>query len=217
MRGVFDEFEPELERPRRDTEVTLGTGTLLAIFLGLLLLCALCFGIGYEVGRRSLPTTTNLSPSTVSAPVSSSKPSAAAPVTAPQAAPAAAETVDNSLSVPTPSEDTGAAFADESAPPQARPAFSAQKSAAPRDSHSPQPLVHPSNATGAVVQVATLADSNDAEYLLEALKKRGYPATARRDGSHQIQVRVGPFASQQEANRWRQRLISDGYSATVLP
>src|SRR5271157_3881595 len=52
MRGVFDDEEPEAEQPRSDTELTLSSTALLAIFFGLILLCGLCFGWGYVVGRR---------------------------------------------------------------------------------------------------------------------------------------------------------------------
>ena len=52
MRGVFDDRQLEPAPARRDTELTLGSGTLLAIFFGLVLLCGLCFGLGYAVGHR---------------------------------------------------------------------------------------------------------------------------------------------------------------------
>ncbi len=52
MRGVFDDKEPEERGLRRDTEFTLGTGTVLALFCGLALLCGLCFGAGYLAGHR---------------------------------------------------------------------------------------------------------------------------------------------------------------------
>jgi hypothetical protein len=52
MRGVFDDDEIEEAKPRRDTELTLGLGSLLLIFLGLALVCGLCFGLGYILGRR---------------------------------------------------------------------------------------------------------------------------------------------------------------------
>ena len=55
MRGVFDEEEREPGKLRRDTELTLGSGMLLGIFFGLVLLCGLCFGLGYSVGHRSSP------------------------------------------------------------------------------------------------------------------------------------------------------------------
>ena len=36
-----------------DTEITLGTGKLLFLFFGLVGVCALFFGLGYSLGRKS--------------------------------------------------------------------------------------------------------------------------------------------------------------------
>jgi cytoskeletal protein RodZ len=52
MRGVFEDEEVEPVKSRRDAELTLGFGTLLGIFGCLVLLCALCFWLGYAMGRR---------------------------------------------------------------------------------------------------------------------------------------------------------------------
>ena len=50
MHGEFDE-ELEPVRRRADTELTLSSTTLLGIFFGMVLLCALFFGLGFAVGR----------------------------------------------------------------------------------------------------------------------------------------------------------------------
>src|SRR3954469_15299677 len=39
----------------QDTEVTLGTGRLLALFFGLVVICALFFSVGFSLGRKSAP------------------------------------------------------------------------------------------------------------------------------------------------------------------
>src|SRR5450759_1687994 len=39
----------------QDEEVTLGTGRLLGLFFGLVIVCALFFSLGFSLGRRSLP------------------------------------------------------------------------------------------------------------------------------------------------------------------
>src|SRR5271165_6534500 len=49
-------FEKEDREERQDSEITLGTGTLLAIFFGLVVVCGVFFGFGYSMGRRSSDT-----------------------------------------------------------------------------------------------------------------------------------------------------------------
>src|SRR5664279_2157928 len=46
-------YETEDIDERQEAELTLGTGTLLAIFFGLVVVCAVFFGFGYSMGRRS--------------------------------------------------------------------------------------------------------------------------------------------------------------------
>src|ERR1039458_6474033 len=53
MHEVFDEEEFQPAEQRRDTELTLGPMLLLGLFFGLVLLCGLCFGVGYSMGSRS--------------------------------------------------------------------------------------------------------------------------------------------------------------------
>ncbi len=99
MRGVFDDDrELEPDQPRRDTELTLGGGTLLAIFFGLVAICAVCFGLGYSLGHRGAmqPLMAGSQPppgASTSLPASGSQPK---PLPSSQSA------------VPTPAEDTSA-------------------------------------------------------------------------------------------------------------
>src|ERR1700674_1173731 len=44
------------ERETQDAEVTLNTGKLLAIFLGLAVVCAVFFTMGYMLGRGGAPS-----------------------------------------------------------------------------------------------------------------------------------------------------------------
>ena len=53
MTSPFVDQRPQPAHPqRRDPELTLSWGILLTIFLGLVLVCGLCFGLGYSVGHR---------------------------------------------------------------------------------------------------------------------------------------------------------------------
>ena len=79
------EDESSLEDVRgagRDREISLGTGVILGIFLALAIVCAIFFGFGYSLGRRSAaPVATALAMSAAEPQVSSvgSKPSPGSP------------------------------------------------------------------------------------------------------------------------------------------
>ena len=237
MRGVFDDEELKPAQVRRDTELTLGSGTLLAIFLGLVLLCGLCFGLGYTTGHRgSQPTlAANTQPAAGSSPVeqasSPAKPSATVQV--PQApAPADAEqqpaaaSSDTALAAPAVSQpapvQTEAAPAQPVVHPALTPAAAINQSALP--AANPGRQTTPATASGApqaggfMVQIAAVSNAEDAEVLTSALRRRGYAVTSRRDpADNLIHVHIGPFATSAEANGWKMRLLNDGYNAIVQP
>ena len=69
---------------------------------------------------------------------------------------------------------------------------------------------------GWMVQIAAVSHPEDAEVLVNALRKRGYTVTASRDvGDSLIHVQIGPFVNRNDANAMRQKLLSDGYNAIV--
>ncbi|MGA2674933.1 MAG: SPOR domain-containing protein [Terracidiphilus sp.] len=225
MHGVFDDGEEEIEpvQPRRDRELTLGPAMLLAIFFGFALICGLCFGLGYSVGRHSSsaasPPPAANTQSTLLADSSRPKPSATPQASA--APPASRAVVD----LP-PSTDSsvhsiaGPQSAEPASGPrsaigqaQVRPALPPQQPAESRYAESA------SAPTGApMVQIAAVSHPEDADVLVNALRKRGYAVSARREATDNlIHVRIGPFGSRDEANRWRQKLLGDGYNAIVQP
>ena len=53
MNTIFETEDREERMERQDSEVTLSTGTLLAIFFGLVVVCGVFFGFGYSMGRHS--------------------------------------------------------------------------------------------------------------------------------------------------------------------
>src|SRR5580700_4003372 len=62
----------------QDTEITLGTGRMLAIFFAFVLVCAFFFAIGFSLGRKTtLAGGTGLLSSPASAPATVVRPSAA--------------------------------------------------------------------------------------------------------------------------------------------
>lgn len=227
MHEAIDEEELEPVPQRRETELTLGPFMLLGLFLGLALLCGLFFGLGYAVGHRgatatqaaiSLPAA--VTPNTSSAEASPSKPPASpqTPSAQPQAEAAPA----------TPAEVTNI----EAESPAAAPAVNnSARLSAVHPALSPQiaPQLAASPSAGSIkaekapsaslmVQIAAVSHSEDAEVLVDALRKRGYAVATSLDAAdHLIHVRIGPFSNRNEANAMRDKLLNDGYNAMVQP
>jgi cell division septation protein DedD len=223
VRDVRDE-ELETEAPRRDVEFTLGPAMVLAVVCGLLLLCGLCFGIGYTSGRRSA---LRLGGATAKVAASGQTLAAQADSTFRKPAPTGAPpTVQAASTVPVPDQNAaGSATPAAGSTPASqgesdvRPAMTPQAAGAAPATSAPL-QVQPALAAGAglMVQVAAVSHPEDANVLMAALRKRGYPVTARRESDDSlIHVQVGPFANRTDANAMSQRLLNDGYNAVVLP
>ena len=222
MRGLFDEEELRPVQHGRDRELTLGSGTLLVIFFGLVLICGVCFGLGYAVGRRGLQEPAGLQASaatTASAQTSTSKakPSAvsANPVQAASTDATDAAAIEEANGSPVAQTTTSAGAG--SAPSKA----TVQPGAAAVPTQGSQAVVGASaiKPSGSLmVQIAAVTDADDANVLMGALRKRGYGVTGERDaGDGMIHVRIGPFASKDEADKWRTKLLNDGYNAILQP
>jgi len=245
MRGYFDEDEPEPEQPRRDTELTLGAGAVLGLVLGLVLVCGLCFGVGYAVGHHASARSAAANapiPAPDQEPLQGNnaipKPSAAEQtvVPAPQAGdssttpgagtPAAGANPTTAQPSPAASGEggpgqgaAGPGATAGTAPGAVRPALPAANTA-PAAQGGAAPNVHAALPAAAqlMVQIAAVAHAEDANVLVAALRKRGYSVTAAREPADGlIHVRIGPFTSRDEANRWRDKLLGDGYNAVVQP
>ena len=72
----------------------------------------------------------------------------------------------------------------------------------------------PPLTNGYFVQVAAVTKADDAEVLVEALKKKDYPAfVVPAAGTDKFfRVQLGPFADIKEAEALRGKLIGDGYN-----
>jgi DedD protein len=68
-------------------------------------------------------------------------------------------------------------------------------------------------ANGYLVQVAAVSKQDDAEALVDALKKKQYPAfTANNINDKLFRVQIGPFADIKAAETVRAHLVDDGYN-----
>lgn len=235
MRGVFGERELEQARPGRDVELTLGFPSLMLIFFGLVLVCGICFGLGYNAGHRETrEDSVAQAPASAGQAVDSAalKPTGNAPASA-AASPAQMagnqQPADASNSAGTAVQGVAAAAVGGSPDqlPQVKPAFgsvTSQVQAGPPPSGPVGPameraLSQASAPAGTfMVQIAAVSQSEDADVLVSALRRHGYAVTGHReplDGL--IHVKIGPFKTRDEAETWRQKLLNDGYNAILQP
>ena len=236
QRGIgTEQWEPAPEDEKRDREFTLGPATLLAILCGLLLLCGLFFALGYGAGRHSsslqglsvTPQGTADQTATATAGNSLSKPPAKGLVPNTQPSQEAAQTTQPSSldSAPTGSalttyQPTESASDLPAAQPQVRAALPSSNATQTADVPAIGSQVQSalSRSAAVMVQIASLSRVEDANVLMNALRKRGYAVVARRESSDNfIHVQVGPFANRSDAVAMSHKLLGDGYNAEVLP
>lgn len=204
----------------KETEIILGTGKLLGLFFGLVILCALFLGLGYSWGRKSVQTSPlqlSASPDGSEA-VGGAKPLAAStqPVSPPatdcpngncdgtQSAPAASQPVSEAA----PETQSAAAL---SAPAVTQPPAAAPKPTVPAVS---KPVVP---GSGFLVQVAAVSKQEDAEALAAALRQKQYPVfiSPGTQMDRYFHVQVGPFPDEKQAEAMKAKLLGDGYNAIV--
>ena len=174
-----------------DTEITLGTGKMLALFFGLVVLCAVFFGVGFSLGKESVlkPSAAEMTPQ----PASTS--------TAAVLRPASVKTT----TAPAPDKPADAQPAPDAAAP------TAEANSAPVTAPATDPAAPVLN--GYYVQVAAVTKQEDADALVDALKNKQYPAFAANAASDKLfHVQCGPYADIKEAEALRAKLISDGYN-----
>lgn len=196
----------------QDTEVTLGTGRLLALFFGLVVICALFFSAGFSLGRKSAPVqlANVLQPSTTSPDTPADKPVAAKPAAPAQAAPSTSDEMTFYKSVQQNDAKPQLDQPATSAPASVAPAASTTAQAAPE--MAPAPVL----GSGYMVQIAAVTRQEDADALVNALRKKQYPVFSSTLPTDKLfHVQVGPFADIKQADDMKAKLVSDGYNPIV--
>jgi DedD protein len=185
----------------QDTEITLGTGKMLALFFGLVALCAVFFGMGFSLGRSSVRIASPDFPAATATTTGGLRPSA---VKATSSTPPADMTFYKAVA----SKDGNSQPAPKEISTQAADAAEpANTSEATSDPAVPPPV------NGYYVQVAAVSKTEDAESLVDALKKKQYPAFSTTTPTDKlIHVQVGPYADIKDAELMRGKLVSDGYN-----
>lgn len=193
---VRQEIGPEdLLQELRDTEITLGTGKLLGIFFGLVVVCAVFFTMGYLLGKSTVDgAKTQIVGTTLTPSSSAGKPSA----------------VDKEPDVAPPVSSADATQQSANA------AGATDSSATPAGSSTAPADIKASPNGSFLVQVAAVSKQEDAEILVSSLRKKQYPVfVASVPGDPLFHVQVGPFSTQLDAETMRNRLAGDGYNAIV--
>ncbi len=185
----------------QDTEITLGTGKLLFLFFGLVGICAVFFALGYSLGRKSEPAITTASAAGSPQIVPGTTKASSGSPTAPMTFYKSVEQKDASPEL-TPAADAKSETAASN---------TATTPATPADPPDPATILP---ASGYFVQVAAVSKQEDGEALVEALKKKDYPAFVASPvpADKLFHVQVGPFVDIKDAEAMRTRLIADGYS-----
>lgn len=207
-----------------DTEITLGTGKLLGIFFAAAVLCALFFGLGFNLGRASTPIT-EFNVATVvptASGATSPKPSANHVATT---TPCPAGQICSDSTTP---EATPPSVSPEGTDPASTPATVTPVSTTPASTTQPTtqtqppPASNPPAAAAAapvgtfVVQVAAVSRREDADALTIALRKKAYPAFVVSDLPDKLfHIQVGPFDDRKTATDMRDKLSNDGYNPIV--
>jgi septal ring-binding cell division protein DamX len=184
-----------------DTEITLGTGKMLVLFFGLVALCAVFFGMGYSLGKSSAKPTGD-----VQAAVSG--PSSIRPTAVKAAEPHAPSdlTFYKAVGQKDPNSELTEKTADA-------PTTAAAKSASADNDSPPDPTAVVAGQSSYFVQVAAVSKQDDAQALVDALKKKQYAAFAANAPADKLfHVQVGPFSDIKDAEGARTQLVKDGYN-----
>ena len=213
MNHLLDSDLEQSEETSTDREISLGPGTILAIFFGLALICGAFFGFGYSMGRRSAQ---NAGPAVVisdtpavagsgTKPSAGSTPPAAPPVAPPVAAlpPVKQLQAQTSTAVTQPVPASTPRTAAEPAPATTQSTASAAA-----------PAINPSGTF--MVQIAAVSTQEIADIELAALKKYNYPVVIRHEPTDQLlHIQIGPFATRKDAEAMRQNVLAHGFNAIV--
>ena len=211
----------------QDQEITLGTGRLLGLFFGLVMLCAIFFSLGYSLGRGSgraeaaspvniLPTAAAVGSPTAPKPTATHA-GAKADCPDPANCPQQASTSDELTFYKSVGQDQPKAQLEPAAAPKPETTVASaaavpapEKQLAPEMAKSAAPV-----QGGYMVQVAAVSKQEDADALVAALQKKQYPVFTVNSGDKLFHVQVGPFADIKDADAMKTKLAGDGYNAIV--
>ncbi|MBI3934631.1 MAG: SPOR domain-containing protein [Acidobacteria bacterium] len=194
------------KRDQQQTELVLENRQVVAIFLGLALLCGIFFALGYVVGRNTASPPTTLAQTDENVPQASEKPSAmSAPSYIPRNPAAAAQALDETPAA------TDLNFYSSVQDDQPQGMVPPADSSAPV-AEAPVALTVVPPPPGILVQVSALTRREDAASLVALLSERNLPVLVTSGENDALfHVVVGPYKSAAEAQKTKQLLEQDGF------
>lgn len=214
--GLMNSFleDDDAARQSEERELTLNTGTILGIFVALVVLCGAFFGFGYKMGshRSTPPEVIAANTNDADTNFTDFKPAAGSPENVDEHVPVAVKPSAEERKV------------ERAATTIVKPAAAASDSPAtrPREGAASHAEIAPSSESAAppvgtyFVQVAAVSHQEDAQLLIHALKAKGYPVGAHTQPQDKFyHVQVGPFDSRKDADAAKQKLLADGYQPII--
>jgi cell division septation protein DedD len=224
---VNTRYENDLyESAEQEREISLSTTTILGIFFALALLCAVFFGFGYSMGRKSAQPVSSPGEVTTRSENSSSKPAPGSPAN-PSSSSAGRPAVGETQSTIMPLDSPNAGDEDSRAMPrQVKAVVPSTRSDVPAEV-TLKPAIKPAgivpvaaelpSAGSSVVQVAAMSHQEDADVVAVDLKRRGYTVAIRHEPQDKLfHVQIGPFGNKKEADTMRRQLQTDGYNNAIV-
>lgn len=203
------------------SEITLGAGHIVGMFLAVVVLCGVFFTLGYVMARggsagkhfaagssgvdaTGIPATGNGEPTATGWDFYPAKPSSAT------------GSAGGSITPLTPSAASATQPpASAAAPaPVSGPISMSPRPAGVRMDRTPPRL--PTGSQGVLLQVAAMSNRTDALALAGFLKQKGYPAFAWGPSADRLyRVQVGPYADSKQAGRARLALEKEGFKSIL--
>lgn len=199
----------------QDTEITLGTGRLMGLFFGLVVVCALFFGFGYTLGHGSAKQAGSIMAQEGTAPATmasaGNKPGATGKAAAEK--PADCTTAGTDCSASAGQQDSNNMTFYKSVEQKDAPTQLEEQAKTTAPEMKGAPLAGSSIGSGYMVQVAAVSKKEDADLLKSALQGKQYPVVITSLPNDKLfHVQVGPFADMKEAEAMKSRLTNDGYN-----
>jgi DedD protein len=196
----------------QDTEITLGTGKMLVLFFGLVALCGVFFGLGFSLGRNSgRPAFAGVDATQNSGPGVRTSATKATNATTPQQGEGL--TFYKAVEQKDPNAQLASNDAAKDASAAGQTSSKGTKDSSDSESGAPDAATALA-ASSYFVQVAAVSKQDDAQALVDALKKKQYAAFSSSTSTTDklFHVQVGPFNDLKDAEAIRAKLIGDGYN-----